>query len=407
MQSFVRTSSIRRKVTIATLTGLSLFTLASCEGDDELPTKVRIAQAPSASVSPKASTLSIGETKQLTAEIRDGNGTVLNLPVTWTSSDPDIVTVNANGLVTAIAAGNGSVVASASNGARSSGSFTVLASVANLEIVGSNALLAVGSSRTLSVTPLDANGQPVAATVSAWKSSNPSIATVTPIGSSVDNAARVTAVGEGNVTITATVNGMDKTITIPIALLTASLTVTPSPINVPLGGPGQLTAVARDGNGTALTRTIEYSISTPNGTTVSGSGLVSVPGTGWGSSVITAKTTDLGGTVSTQVLVNPLKSGTTVTAVGGVTDDDYFFVFNVPAGTTSIVITMGGGTGDPDVFLYRPDGSLACSSERAAGALETCTAAAPFTAGLWTFEVYGFSEFAGWTITTTVVPTPP
>ena len=113
MQSFVRTSRIRRKISIATLTSLSMFTLASCEGDDEIPGRIVITSSPSMTVTPKASALSVGGTQQLTAQVKDGDGNVINTPVTWTSSDPEVVTVSESGLVTAVDAGNGSVVASA------------------------------------------------------------------------------------------------------------------------------------------------------------------------------------------------------------------------------------------------------------------------------------------------------
>ena len=62
--------------------------------------------------------MSLGETVQLTATVLDGNGQpVANAEVAWSSSDEDVATVNAQGLVTAV--GNGSVTITARSGSAS------------------------------------------------------------------------------------------------------------------------------------------------------------------------------------------------------------------------------------------------------------------------------------------------
>ena len=64
-------------------------------------------------VSPPSVTLTrAGATVQLSAVVKDGNGNVLSgAPVAWSSSDPDVATVDASGLVTAVAAGDATVEA--------------------------------------------------------------------------------------------------------------------------------------------------------------------------------------------------------------------------------------------------------------------------------------------------------
>ena len=56
----------------------------------------------------------IGETAQLTAEVRDQNGqTMTGVAVTWASSDPSIATVDATGLVRAVGEGGATITATA------------------------------------------------------------------------------------------------------------------------------------------------------------------------------------------------------------------------------------------------------------------------------------------------------
>jgi uncharacterized protein YjdB len=71
-----------------------------------------VAPLPVSSVALSSAALDLvpGESARLTAVARDDAGDVLERTVTWTSSDPSIVTVD-NGLVTAIAAGNATVTA--------------------------------------------------------------------------------------------------------------------------------------------------------------------------------------------------------------------------------------------------------------------------------------------------------
>lgn len=65
-------------------------------------------------VSPNPSTVAVGQTVQLTATLRSGNGTVLTgRPVTWTSDAPSIATVSSSGVVTGVSAGSTTIRATA------------------------------------------------------------------------------------------------------------------------------------------------------------------------------------------------------------------------------------------------------------------------------------------------------
>ena len=94
------------------LTLLGILTLLAC--GKETPTGQQQPPAPTVAsvvVTPSTTTLvSLGETVQLNASAQDASGnSISGKTFTWSSSDESVATVNASGLVTAIA--NGAIVA--------------------------------------------------------------------------------------------------------------------------------------------------------------------------------------------------------------------------------------------------------------------------------------------------------
>lgn len=61
--------------------------------------------------------LPVGYQDQVFVSVKDGSGTTLTLPVTWTSESPSIMTVDANGVITALSVGTATLRATLSNGA--------------------------------------------------------------------------------------------------------------------------------------------------------------------------------------------------------------------------------------------------------------------------------------------------
>ena len=109
---------------VATVSGTGLVTgvaagsgsvIATSESKaDTAAVTVTSAALPVASVtiSPASATVFVGLTSQLTATLRDANGTVLNgRTVTWASSNSAVETVSGNGLVTGVATGSAGVMA--------------------------------------------------------------------------------------------------------------------------------------------------------------------------------------------------------------------------------------------------------------------------------------------------------
>ena len=163
---------------------------------------------------------------------------------------------------------------------------------------------------------LTATARPKKYTTFTWTSSNDAVATVSDIG-------LVTGVAAGTATITAAVddavggNTSDAaTITVTAgAVPVASVTVTPNPASVQVGGTVQLTATPENANGTPLPdRPVSWSTSAAAVATVSSSGLVT--GLAPGSATITATSEGTSGTSAVSVTVPP-PTGTAVLLAAG------------------------------------------------------------------------------------------
>src|SRR6266513_4824424 len=237
----------------------------------------------SVTVTPATASLTVGQTVQLTATLRDANGNPLTgRVITWQSSNNAIASVNGSGLVTGVGPGGPVTMTATSEG--QSGTATVnvsLAPVASVMVSPSAANIAITGTVQLTATPLDANGNPLTGRAISWSSSNNNIATVNGSG-------LVTGVTAGSGTITATSEGQSGTASITVAdAPVASVTVTPPSASVPAGQTVQLTATLKDANGNVLTgRTVTWASNNTTVATVNSSGLVTTKVAG--SATITA-----------------------------------------------------------------------------------------------------------------------
>jgi len=176
--------------------------LAGC-GDD-----VTVKNPTTVTVTPGSATLKVGETVTLTASVATDNS---NKAVTWSTSDAAKASVSTDGKVTAIAAGNATITATAAAdaGAKSSALITITADkgVQSVTVAPSNAILAPGQTLQAGATVATTSG--VAKTVT-WASSSAATATV-------DATGKITAVAPGTATITAT-STVDNTVSGALAL---------------------------------------------------------------------------------------------------------------------------------------------------------------------------------------------
>lgn len=124
--------------------------------------------------------------------------------ITWTSSNEKVATVNANGKVTAVAAGKATITAKAANGKKVTCKVTVKNPAVTLTT--KKATVKVGSTVAITVKSL----YPVKDTVKSFKTSNKKVATVTKAGV-------VKGVKAGKATITVTTkSGATATFTVTV-----------------------------------------------------------------------------------------------------------------------------------------------------------------------------------------------
>lgn len=242
-------------------------------------------------------TVAKGDTLHFSATVypEDANNTAVN----WTSSDPSVLTVDKEGVVTAVGGGHATITATAADGSDVSASCEVTVVILVEEIKLGSKLYSVKKGSTVraaaTIVPVEADNRKV-----TWSSADPTIATV-------DKEGVITGVSVGKTTITVTAadgSGVSASCTVavePDVILvdginfpnyyfpkvkkgeTISLDVTVSPEN-------------------ATNRELSWSSADEKIATVDKNGVVT--GVGYGRTIITATATDGSGiTASCAVLV--------------------------------------------------------------------------------------------------------
>lgn len=221
-------------------------------------------------ISPASSDLFVGQTTQLTAQLRDASGaTLTGRAIIWSTNKATVATVTSQGLVTAVAQGTATITAT-SEGKSASATVNVSPQPVSAVILSPGQVtITVGQSTQLTVLVTDAQGQVLTGRTITYSSSNSTVATVSTQGV-------VTGIAPGTATITATSGGGTGTATVTVTPVpVASVSVTPSTTNVGVGATVQLTATPLDANGQPLTgRTATWTSGAPGLASVSSNGLV-------------------------------------------------------------------------------------------------------------------------------------
>lgn len=259
------------------------------DGGGTGPAVVATVQITAPAAPPTFQTLT--RTAQFTAVARDAAGaTMASAPITWSSSNPSVATVNGSGLVTA--AGNGTTQVTASSGSVSSSAVTVTVSqvVAGVSVTpAAVAFGAIGSTRQLSAAAVDSSGAPVTgAGAATWALAG----TGASASLSLSGLVAALAVGAGD-TAVATIGGRSAKAPISVTQVVASVLVSSTGTDTlrTTGRTKQYTAIARDSNtnnipGLALT----WSSATPAVATVDGNGLATAVADGAANVTATAST---------------------------------------------------------------------------------------------------------------------
>jgi uncharacterized protein YjdB len=226
----------------------------------------------SVAVEPAALTLEVDNTAQLTAAAEGEDGYPVTRTFDWTSSDPDVVSVDADGVLTAHESGTVEITAEA-EGRSGSATVTVPVYVTSVTLTPAEAVLAIGATRQLTAIARGPDGSQILRDF-AWASSNEAVATVSASGV-------VTGVGDGSATISATTAGITGN---------ANLTVHPPVTRVEIDDIGmepleigltkQLIARAYDVTNTPVDAIITWTSSNESYATVDETGLVTAVGRG-------------------------------------------------------------------------------------------------------------------------------
>jgi uncharacterized protein YjdB len=192
----------------------------------------------------------LGETVQLSAEVRDQDGSLISgAALTWSSSDASVATVDGTGL--AAAAGNGTATITAMvGGASGTATITVMQEPDSVEVSPTEGTIAaLGDTLRLTGEAFDVNGHAVAGAEPSWSSSDGSVVVV-------DGTGVVTAVANGTAAVTATVGTVSAMATVTVAQGVAAVKVIPAADTVVQADTLRLAAMAADANGHAVNNAV-------------------------------------------------------------------------------------------------------------------------------------------------------
>ncbi|MCC6318430.1 MAG: Ig-like domain-containing protein [Gemmatimonadaceae bacterium] len=274
-------------------------------------TTVNVSWAPVATtvVSPAVATLSVGSTLPLALTIRNAAGTLLPVSgrsVRWLSLDPAFATVGVtSGVVTGVGSGSARIellVYSPLQDTLTAPRDTALITVQNVAPVASitlaiapdSQILARQPSLTGTATLRDAANNLLQGRSVSFSTSNPAIATVSPLSATSNASGQITGitisgVGAGSATITAT-RDVSATFVARILDTVSTVSLAMSPQDSVIGAPGatiNATAIRLAANGDTLgIRPTTWNSVHPTFATVSPSGVVTA--VNYGSATITA-----------------------------------------------------------------------------------------------------------------------
>lgn len=227
-------------------------------------------------VTAPSSAVTRGGQLQATATARDASGNVLSgKVVAWSSSNPAVAQVNASGMITGLTIGSTTINAIIDSKIGTLPISVIGATPTSVTVIPGSATIALGATATLTAEVRDQGGNVLSGQSISWSSADPSVATVTSTG-------LVTAVKAGTTGIRAASALLSDQATITVIGSTiASVSISPSSVQLPAGGARQLSATALDGGGNQIPNAaIMWSSSNPIVATVSARGLVTAVSTG-------------------------------------------------------------------------------------------------------------------------------
>lgn len=237
---------------------------------------VTTATVTSLQVTPTTPSLPRGLTQLFTATAIFSDGTMQDLTttVTWTTGTASVATISnaagSEGLLTAVAVGTSTVVATLGTVSNSTTLTVTAARLDRIDVTPVTPSVARGRTTQLTATGVysDASTQDLTATVT-WSST---AATVASVSNAAGSEGLLTAANVGTATVTATLGTVSgsQLVTVTAAVLT-SIDVTPAAASLALGRTRQFTATGTYSDTTTqnLTTQVTWSTGTPATATVS------------------------------------------------------------------------------------------------------------------------------------------
>lgn len=228
---------MRRHVCVGLL-GVAAASLLAC--DDEGPrTPAHVVIAPSLPRVP------LGATLQLTATVVDAEGRAIDgEPVSFESSDPAILTVGENGLLTSVGPRGSSIIRASSGEVSAEVEAEVVLGASSMFVSPASLNLETSETVLLNLTVTDEHGDSIPNAEFALETSDAGI-----VGVDFNGYGYVSGVAPGTATITVTSGTHVQEIPVTVTRVAHFLTLTPSPLILPPRGSYQLAAYVRDGAG--------------------------------------------------------------------------------------------------------------------------------------------------------------
>ena len=252
----------------AATAALTIAFTAACSGDSDSPAEPNNGggntppPVSTISIAPTTATVTMGKTTQLTATLKDASGNVLSgRAITWTSAAPTIASVDGNGLVTGVAAGDATMTASSEGKSAQAAIIVSLVPVASVTVTPNAPTVKAGSTVTLAAQLKDEQGNALTGRAVTWSSSATTVATV-------DAATGVvTGVAVGTATLTATSEGKTGSTTVTVSSAAKpvdAIFLAPVLDTLEAFSSEMIGRIVKDADGNVLTdRTIAWTSSNP------------------------------------------------------------------------------------------------------------------------------------------------
>ncbi|MGH7517847.1 MAG: Ig-like domain-containing protein [Gemmatimonadales bacterium] len=204
-------------VVTAVAAGITDITATSETRSRTVPLTVSAVPVASVTVAPAAADVAVGAERTLTGEAFDAGAAPLpNRVFAWTSSAPAVATVSSLGVVRGVAAGTVTITGTSEGQSATAEVRVFVPPVASVTVTPATGSVGIGESLQLTAALEDADGNPITGRPVTWASSNSLLA-------SVSSSGLVQGLAPGDVTITATAEGVSGAAALGVTLRFSSV----------------------------------------------------------------------------------------------------------------------------------------------------------------------------------------